>query len=758
MSCCAASSSLSVPDRAQWPDRRELLDASHDLGNGTVATRLAVPDAHCAGCIAAIEGALNGVDGVQDARVNLGGRFVTIRWAHQAVDPGATFSALDRAGYRASLMAEEENGPDPVLRRLVIALAVAGFAAGNVMLLSVSVWSGADASTRDLFHWISAAIAVPAVAVAGRPFFAPALRALKAGRLNMDVPISLAVVLAVIMSLYETATSGAHAYFDASVTLLFFLLIGRTLDHMMRTRARTALKSLERTSPRGAVVIAADGTHSWTPVAEIAPGMTVQVAAGDRVPVDGTVARPGAAVDLSIVSGESDAVPLAVGEQVVAGALVTDGPLTLTATKPGDASFLSEMRTLLEAAESAKPALGRLADQAATIYAPAVHLIAAVTFIGWWMIGGSVHHALLTAIAVLIITCPCALGLAAPIVQVVAANRLLRDRILLRDGAALEALATVDRVVLDKTGTLTTPTLDQGTLDGIAPGTLTVAAALARHSRHPVARAIAGVSHATVELDTATEVPGLGIAGTLFGEAWRLGRADWALSRDAYARLPQDLRGLTVLARDGAFAAAFPFVDLPRAGADRAVAALKRLNLPPMLLSGDAEAKVVDTAHRLGLDTWSARATPASKIAEIQDLQDDGHRVLMVGDGLNDAPALAAADVSMAPSAASDVNRSAASIVYFGEDMAAIPSAIAVARQARRLILQNFAIAVVYNLIAIPLAIAGFATPLFAAIAMSASSIVVVANALRLGWFAPTMDDTATRPTPRPAETRMAHP
>lgn len=759
MSCCSASASMSVPAHAHRPDRQELLQASHDLGDGLVATRLGIPDAHCAGCIAAIEGALTALDAVADARVNLAGRFVTVTWRAEHVDPDTLFSALDGAGYRAGLMDGTESGPDPMLRRLLIALAVAGFAAGNVMLLSVSIWSGADAATRELFHWISAAIALPAVAVAGRPFFVPALHALRAGRLNMDVPISLAVVLAVALSMHETLTGGAHAYFDASVTLLFFLLIGRTLDHVMRARARSALDALDRTTPRGAVVVATDGTTAWQPIAEVAPGMTVHVAAGDRVPVDGTVTGGAATVDLSIVTGESDPVPLRAGADVVAGALVLDGPLTLTATRAGSASFLSEMRTMLEAAETARPALSRLADRAAAIYAPAVHLIAGLTFLGWWVAGGGLHHALTTAIAVLIITCPCALGLAAPIVQVVAAGRLLRDRILLRDGAALESLATVDRAILDKTGTLTTPTLERTAIDRLPEETLAVTAALARQSRHPVARAVASAIDSAsgsmpAALETVREVAGAGIEGRRDSSTYRLGRADWALSASALADLPDPQRSWPVLAVDGALAAAFELADRPRPGSGDAVTALDALGLAPMLLSGDGDARVADTAGRLGLAAWAARATPATKIAEIRHLQAEGHRVLMVGDGLNDAPALAAADVSMAPSTASDVSRTAASLVFLSEDMGAIPTAIEVARRARRLILQNFGLAVVYNCIAVPLAVAGYATPLVAAIAMSSSSVVVVANALRLSWHAPRTSGRA--PMPAPADPTLA--
>ena len=311
---------------------------------------------------------------------------------------------------------------------LVRALAVAGFAAGNIMMLSVAVWSGADAEARDLFHWLSAAIALPCLAYSGRVFFRSAWQALSHGRTNMDVPISIGVLLAFGMSLYETVHHGPHAYFDAATSLLFFLLIGRTLDHVMRERARTAVEGLARLAPRGASVRQADGSQRYLPVEDIRPGMAVLLAAGDRVPVDGRIVEGRSEIDGSLVSGESVPRPVAAGDCLQAGTLNLSGPLTLEATAAAQDSFLAEMTRLMEAAEAGRTAYRRIADRAARLYAPVIHVTAFATFVGWMILTGDAHRAITVAIAVLIITCPCALGLAVPMVQVVAARRLFEQR------------------------------------------------------------------------------------------------------------------------------------------------------------------------------------------------------------------------------------------------------------------------------------------------------------------------------------------
>lgn len=741
MSCCRAAADAceeaARPPGAAAPARRvareEVLAASRDIGGGAIETHFSVPAAHCGGCIRSIEKAVGSLGAVQQARVNLSTKRLSVTWAKDAADPDAVFAALERIGYDAHPIDAAAEAGDRTLKRLILQLGVAGFAAGNIMLLSVSVWSGAEGTTRDFFHWISALIAVPAVAFSGQAFFQPAFAALRRGRMNMDVPISLAIVLAVVVSLYETAHSGPHAYFDASVTLLFFLLIGRTFDHVMRERARSAAAGLQRMVPHGATVIEADGTRVWRALDAIRPGERLFVAAGERIPLDARVIAGAGDVDNAVATGESDPISVGPGSELPAGALNLSGALTLKATKPASQSFLAEMMAMLETAESAKPRFRRYADRAASFYSPIVHLVAFATFMGWGLLDGDWYRALYIAISVLIITCPCALALAVPVVQVVAAGRLFRGGVLLKDGAALETLARVDRVLFDKTGTLTVGRPRLLDADAQDPATLTLAGALARNSRHPYSQALAHAAGrldaqpAAPALDAIREYPGSGIEARLpDGALLRLGRPGWALD-DAAA----DRAGVA-LVREGELLALFRFEDAPRAGAAGTLAWLEDHGYQPEIVSGDHPSRVAEAARTLGGERWRGGMQPADKIARIQALQAEGRRVLMVGDGVNDAPALSAADASGAPATAADVGRRAAGFVFLHESLDAVVRALDIARRARALILQNFALAVLYNAIAVPIAVMGYVTPLVAAIAMSTSSVVVIANALRL--------------------------
>lgn len=730
MSCCApgTEAALEMAGKA-LPSDEELLLASRPLGSGLRQVDLSVPDVHCGACIATIEGALKKLEGMESARVNLSTKRVSASWRDDAAPPPimATLSGL---GYAAHLFDPGAGDKDEQLSELIRALGVAGFAAANIMLLSVSVWSGADAATRDFLHIVSALIALPALIYSGRIFFRSALGALRHGRSNMDVPISIGVITAYVMSLYETMTSGPHAYFDAAVTLLFFLLIGRTLDHVMRERARVAVKGLARLSARGATVIARDGSRAYLPVEEIEPGMTILLAAGERVPVDARVIGGRSDLDRSLVTGESRPDPVEEGASVQAGTLNLTGPLTLEAIAPARESFLAEMMRLMEAAEGGRARYRRIADRMAQLYAPVVHLVALVTLIGWVMVTGDWHKSILIAIAVLIITCPCALGLAVPIVQVIAARRLFEQGIMVKDGSAMERLAEADIVVFDKTGTLTLGRPRLVNAGEVAPGDLALAAALAAHSRHPLSLAIAEADGApgTRPFDSVAELPGLGIEAKMGADVMRLGRANWALAGTGASAEEAG----TVLSRNGQLLAAFRFEDSPRAGAAEAVAALARAGLPAEIVSGDREPEVAAMARHLGIERFAAGMLPGEKTDRLKALASAGHKPLMVGDGLNDAPALAAAHVSMAPANAADIGRQAADLVFLRDSLSAVPAAIDLSRRAGVLIRQNFAIATVYNFIAVPIAVLGYVTPLVAAIAMSVSSIIVVLNAMRL--------------------------
>jgi Cu2+-exporting ATPase len=544
----------------------------------------------------------------------------------------------------------------------------------------------------------------------------------------MDVPISVGVCLAFGLSFYDTIHSGPHAYFDAAASLIFFLLIGRTLDHVMRERARVAVRGLARLAPRGATILRDSGRRDYLPVDEIEPGMRIALAAGERIPVDGVIVEGASDLDCAIATGESTPRNAKAGVCVQAGMLNLSGPLTMVASARAEASFLAEMMRLMEAAEGGRARYRRIADRASALYSPVVHATAFVTFVGWMLATGDWHAAITIAIAVLIITCPCALGLAVPIVQVMASRRLFENGILVKDGSAIERIAEIDTVVFDKTGTLTLGRARVVTKDGASPHDLGIASAIAALSRHPLARAIAAEEPAAdVVLADVSEHAGLGIEARVGESTYRLGRPEWALA-DGMRKEDAD----TVLAKNGRLAARFTFEDTLRPRADEAIELLRDAGLHMVMLSGDARGAVTPVAAKLGIGDFASGLLPAEKVVRLEEMAAEGHKVLMVGDGINDAPALAAAHVSMAPATAADIGRNAADFVFLREGLDALPTALAIAQEAGRLVRQNFALAIAYNAIALPVAITGFVTPLVAALAMSLSSLLVVANALRL--------------------------
>jgi Cu2+-exporting ATPase len=719
-------------DRTMLVDPRPFV-RTHD---GESELDLLVRGARCAGCMRKIEGGLAATPGVAAARLNLSTGKLAVRFDASRLPPAAIVRKLADLGYPATPFdpAKAEADVDAEGRRLLRCLAVAGFAAANVMLLSVSVWSGHDGemagATRALFHWISALIAMPAAAYAGRPFFESAWRALRRGRANMDVPISLGVLLALALSLYETALGGQHAYFDAAVGLLFFLLIGRYLDHQLRARARAAARELLAMQAATASRIEADGRVVAVAAGDVRPGDRLVLAAGDRVPVDVRIEEGISEADVSLATGETAPMRVAPGDLMHSGVINLSQRLIVRAEAAAQDSFLADLARLIEAGEQVKNRYVRLADRAAKLYVPLVHSAAALTLLGWLVAGAGVREAVTAAIALLIITCPCALGLAVPAVQVVATGRLCRRGVLVKSGDALERLAEVDQVVFDKTGTLTRATFTLLDKDRIDPAALELAARLARASRHPLSRAIAELAGRGPMAEDVRETPGEGLEGMLDGSPARLGTARWAGVEDAdEAPVPGPV---VWFAAAGRAPVRFAFVDAPRSDAAETVRALKRLGLSVEMMTGDAEAPARAVAEAVGIEAWRARVSPADKVARLDALAGEGRRVLMVGDGLNDAPALARAHVSMSPGTAAEASQHAADLVLQGEGLSAVADALVMARRARRRVLENFGFAVVYNALASPLAMAGLVTPMIAAIAMSSSSLIVTLNALRL--------------------------
>ena len=702
---------------------------------GETTLDLLVDGLDCAACVWLIESLLARNPAITRARVHLSTRRLSLRWRGAPADANAHAGLVAALGFRLAPYdtVAATAGDDREGRELLRAMAVAGFAATNVMLLSVAVWSGHDGSmgdaTRTLFHWLSAAIALPAVAYAGRPFFRSALAALGAGRTNMDVPISIGVTLACVVSLHEVWAGEQHAYFDSAITLLFFLLIGRYLDRRARGRARHAVRALMALGNRSVTVIAPEGGMAARRVDALVAGDLLLVAAGERLGADGIVCEGVSSLDASLVSGESVPQTVRPGAKVFAGMVNLGAALRVRVTAAGEHTLLSEIVRLVEAAERGRSRFVALADRVARAYAPVVHATALLTFLGWTLLGGLAwDRALLVATAVLIITCPCALALAVPVVQVVASTRLMRSGVLLLRPTALERLARIDHVVLDKTGTLTLgrPELVETQAD---PEVRRQAASLALSSRHPLAQALVRAEPEAMPVDGVVERPGEGLQ---HGAA-RLGSATFCGVADP----PDDGRSELWFARPGCRPVRFAFADSLRRDAAQVIASLRRAGFAIELLSGDRPAAVAEAAAAAGIDRWQAGATPAVKADRLATLAAEGKRVLMIGDGLNDAPALAAAYASLSPTTAAEATQNAADAVFQGDALGPVVEILHVARRADRLVRQNLALALLYNLSAVPLAILGDVTPLVAAVAMSASSLLVIGNALRLGVAMP---------------------
>jgi Cu2+-exporting ATPase len=700
---------------------------------GSSRLELAVKGMRCAGCIAKIERAISALPGVEEARVNLSTAKLAVRWRGARTTGETILARLRELGFEAfpydpeaMIRQDDEDG-----RFLLRCLAVAGFAASNVMFLSICVWAGFDGEmgegTRALFHWLSGLVAVPSALYAGRPFFRSAAASLRAGRANMDVPITLGILLALALSIWEATQGGHYAYFDAAVALPFLLLIGRYLDHLLRRHAREAAFDLAAMQAVTAMRIGADGNAAAVAAADIAPGDRLLLAAGDRTPVDSIVETGQSEADVSLVTGESLPVSVAPGDQLRAGSLLLGQPLTVRATARVQDSLVAEVARLLEAGQQARGRYVKLADRAAALYVPLVHGLALAVFAGGWMFGLPVGAALTNAIALLIITCPCALGLAVPAVQIVATSRLFRAGVLVKSGDALERLAEADTAVFDKTGTLTLgrPTLVNAA--SIGHGDLELAASLGRASKHPLARAVAEAAGPGPAQTNVSETVGQGLEATIDGIAVRLGNAAWTGASAAPSAVLQ-----LWLRKGRAEPIRFDFEDRLRSDASSTVGALKARGLHVELLSGDRDMPAAAIARETGISDWRAASGPTQKAERLRTLAQAGHRALMIGDGLNDTAALALAHVSLSPASAAQASQSAADMVLQGSELAPVAEAIDVARAARRLVLQNFAFAAAYNALAVPLAAAGLVTPLIAAVAMSASSLIVMLNALRL--------------------------
>jgi P-type Cu2+ transporter len=716
-------------------------DFSHyvkDIGSGLQHIDLAVEGVNCAGCMSKIERGLSAIPDVTLARVNLTDRRVALEWKQGALDPSRFIDRLAELGYKAYPFetAGAEAAENEQSRFLLRCLGVAAFATMNVMMLSVPVWSGNVSDMlpeqRDFFHWMSALIALPAAAYAGQPFFRSAYRALRTRNVNMDVPISIGVLLALGMSLVETANHAEHAYFDAAIMLLTFLLVGRYLDQSMRRRTRAVAGNLAALKAETATKFVGSSEIAEVPVAAIDPGDIVLLRPGERCAVDGVVIDGRSEIDQSLITGETTYAKAKAGAAVYAGSLNISGTLRIRVSAASESTLLSEITRLLDNALQARSRYIRLADRASRLYAPVVHATSLLTVLGWVLLGASWHDAIVTGVAVLIITCPCALGLAIPTVQTVASGAMFKAGVLLNSGDAIERVADVDHVIFDKTGTLTLPDLEAVNAGEVPEFALKLAGELALSSRHPVAAAVARAANAKMPIVGAVEEPGQGVRAILGGVEARLGRPSFCGAEQIAAECARlDPEASFVAFRFGDERYAFSVRQALRPDAHTIIDGFKQRHIAVEILSGDREGPVQAAAYALGIGTWRAAVTPADKIARIEELKHSGYKVMMIGDGLNDAPSLAAAQVSMSPISAAHLSQATADLVFLGKPLAPVIAAIDFARKALHLMRQNLWLAVGYNILAVPIAISGVVTPLIAAAAMSGSSILVMLNALR---------------------------
>ncbi|MET0203892.1 MAG: heavy metal translocating P-type ATPase, partial [Casimicrobiaceae bacterium] len=606
----------------------------------------------------------------------------------------------------------------------------------QAMMYASALWFGAfdgiDLATRDAFRWLTLLAATPVVFYAAAPFFAGAKRLLAGRRLGTDVPVALAVALIYAGSVVEVVTGGPDVWFESVSMFVFFLSVGRYLEMRARHRAGDLSDALARLSPVFADRIEADGSLVRVGAIELAPGDRVIVADGTGVPADGVLESAQCRVDEALLCGESVPLTRHRGDTLCAGSIVIGSPATVRVTRVGADTVVAAIVALTARAAATRPRLARAGERAAAGFVARVLVLAACTAIGWAIVDPG--HAFAATVAVLVVACPCAFALAAPAAVTRALAVLSARGILVVRPDALEDLAGATHVLFDKTGTLTEPWIAQGRTvilrDIGHDAALTLAAALAQGSRHSLARAFTAAGPETLPpVDARESVAGFGIGGVIGGRRYRLGRADYALARSPR---PSDLEDAVILADDDGAIAAFRVDERLQPGARALVDALARDGLAVAIASGDASVKVASVAAALGVKTWAARQTPADKLAWLASLRATGARVVVVGDGVNDAPMLAGADVAVAVSSAADVAQAASDVVVTGE-LGALAAARTIAQQMLAILRQNRRWALGYNLATVPLAALGFVPPWLAAIGMSASSLAVVLNALRIG-------------------------
>ncbi|MDD4911408.1 MAG: heavy metal translocating P-type ATPase [Sideroxydans sp.] len=714
---------------------------------------LLVEGIHCAACVWLIERGLNRTPGVQLAEVNLAGKRLHLRWDNSKSKLSTLIKALARIGYSAVPYDPEsaEGSIKKTNRAMLFRLFFAGFAAMNMMWIAIALYSGANQDEfRSFFHWVALVLATPTLLYSGYPFFRGAIGGLRAGHLTMDMPIAVGLSVTYAYSVYVTITNNQHGevYFDTVTNLTFIILIGRYLEGMFRHQAVSATKRLMELQPRVALVMR-EGMEQMTPIRGVKLGDHVLVKPGYTIPVDGIVLEGHSAVDESMLSGESLPVTKRIGASVSAGTVNTSGALLVEVRTQLQDTTLSKIIKLVEEAQSSKAPIQRLADTIVPWFVLVTMVCAATTFFIWN--SQDFEVALMAATSVLIITCPCALGMATPMSIAVASGLGAKYGILVKNGLVLETLSKVTHFVFDKTGTLTEGVMSVAQVkfaDGVnAEEAMRLAAAVERYSEHGVARAITRNAeeqqypYRDIEVVDFHATAGLGVAATVAGQRVLLGSAKWLAQnsitldvglQSQVHQLEAEAMSCVYLAIADRHVAIIALADRLRCDAQQLVDELRTSGIKMTLLSGDRRPVAEAIAKQLGGMEVIAEVLPQDKDRVIHELQQAGAIVAMVGDGVNDAPALIRADVGIALGSGTDVSVESADIVLMHNELNKVLQATQLSRRTLRTIKQNIGLSFVYNIIMVPLAMMAKVTPLAAAITMPISSLIVIGNAARI--------------------------
>jgi len=726
-------------DFLAW-DRPAVLDHyAHADCDGLYRLTLVLENVHCAACAWLIQRFVGALAGVAEIRVDVADGRAHVRFDPERCALSEIAARLAALGYRPHLdspqagVARNQTERRQMLKYIVVAglgmMQVMSFALSNY----IGAWQDIDQQTERFFHVISMIVAVPVALYAGQIFYKSAWRTLLQRRMGMDVPVAAAMLLALFSSIVITVLDAGEPYFDSVVMFIFFLLLGRYAVLVARQNAGQLQSALARSLPVQTRRLTDTGAE-MVALIELASGDRVQVSAGETVPADGRIETGTVMVDESLLSGESIPRRRSAGERALAGSLVREGQMTLEIEELGQSTILSGIVRLLDQARTFKPRMARMADRLASWFVAFVLTGATVSGLVWWQIDPTM--ALPVVLAVLVVSCPCALALGTPVALAAAARGFARLGVLITRPDSLELLPNITHVVLDKTGTLTRPDMRMAEVRaaaGVDPDRARVLAGrLERVSRHPVATAFARYDDGAA-VTAAEAVTAAGVAGTVDGVEYRLGKpgfvGEWL---SAHPTEPGEGQWIALVTRERLLA--WFRVDSPlRDGAHELVAQLKARGLEVWLASGDRRENVEAVARSLAIDQVRSACSPAAKLDLVRELQASGARVAMVGDGINDAPVLAGADVALALAEGADIARTQADLVVTGKDLSRVSAAFALAPRVRRIVRQNLAWAFSYNITALPFAAAGFVPPWLAAIGMSASSLLVVMNGQRLG-------------------------